>query len=273
MIGIIGYGVLGKAMAKVVGGAPAIYDPGAGYPDDSVLDDAQVIFICVPTPMDFTTGKVDLTCVHDAFSRIGPGKTVVIRSTVPPGTTDAIQSQRPDLSIHFVPEFLREKHALYDAMYPTRIVVGSSGGRFNGPVMDIFERANPRVPIIAADAKTAEMYKYACNALLAFQIAAANEIERISGALGVDYDLLRGWFQFDARLGTMTQVPGHDGQRGFGGKCFPKDCAGLLAHSNAHGYDAPLLRAMIDFNNAIREKKDWLSIPGAVSGAVDGSSI
>jgi UDPglucose 6-dehydrogenase len=269
MIGIIGFGVLGKAMAKTIGGSFAIYDPAAGYPDESVLDSAQVIFICVPTPMDFTTGEVDLSCVMDAVGRIGSGKTVVIRSTVPPGTTDALQHERPDLSIHFVPEFLREKHAIYDAMYPTRIVVGSCAGRHNGQVVDIFERANPRVPIITTDARTAEMYKYACNCLLAFQIGAANEIKRISDALGVDYGLLRRWFKFDSRLGTMNQVPGHDGQRGFGGKCFPKDCAGLLAHSNAHGYDAPLLRAMIDFNNNIREVHDWLKIPGAVSGVAE----
>jgi UDPglucose 6-dehydrogenase len=113
------------------------------------------------------------------------------------------------------------------------------------------------------------MIKYAANATLASQIMIANDIYRICRALGINYDLVKKVMQLDERIGRNMDVPGNDGDFGFGGKCFPKDLCALIHLAREYLVEPHVLAEVWRSNLEAREKKDWLGIPGATSSNKD----
>ena len=109
------------------------------------------------------------------------------------------------------------------------------------------------------------MIKYAANVFLASQIGIANEIYQICKTIGVDYDEVKKAILHDKRIGTNIDVPGHDGDFGFGGKCFPKDLNALIYLAREHMYRPHLLEEVWRLNEKVRKDLDWLDIAGAVS--------
>ncbi len=276
-IGIIGNGFVGGATSEIFMNNYniSIYDKFKDpWKDSSVLEESEAIFLCVPTPMN-EGGRMDSSYLEESVQLIDKifesedrKPFVIIRSTVVPGTTKKLE-ERFDLPFAFNPEFLREKYALEDMRNTNRIVIGSNDPFIGANVREIYEPLFPEVDYFLMDSTSAEMIKYSANVVLAGQIALANEIYVVCESLGVDYDDVKEVLLADDRIGRNIEVPGPDGLRGFGGKCFPKDLRALISISQDLGYSPDLLEEVWRSNLRFRERKDWEEIPGAVSNNKD----
>jgi len=279
-IGIIGMGFVGGTTAKVFSEVHKIL-PYDRYKEpynteknlNEIAKDAEIVFICVPTPMK-KSGEIDygpmrhsLKNLLDATKRMNrkPGEIIItIRSTAVSGTTDSFAEQYP-FKFAFNPEFLREKHAFDDMKNTGRIVLGVEEKISEEKLKSAYKALFPKAEIIVVNRKTAEMIKYAANAVLASQVMIANELYRICQALSVDYNLVKETIQLDNRIARNMDVPGHDGDFGFGGKCFPKDLNALIYLAREHQIRPYLLEEVWRSNTAVRKNHDWLDIAGAVS--------
>ena len=234
-IGIIGQGFVGDA----------VYQKFSKYYDIKTYDikgmihctsseqetlDNDIIFICLPTPMN-TDGSCHTDIVEAAIKRVfefGVAKTVVIKSTVPPKSTAKWNKQFPSLDIVFNPEFLTEANAVSDYENQTRIILGGPR-KATTKLKPMFKKAFPKADIIKTDSTYAEMVKYVTNCFLATKVSFANEMYDICEGLDVDYDKVIEYATYDERLGkSHWAVPGPDGDRGYGGHCFPKDVNALI---------------------------------------------
>ena len=279
-IGIIGCGVVGGTTATVFERRHEIlrYDkfkePFCG---EEVLKNlarwAEVVFVCVPTPMQ-RSGEIDYSPIHnslyeltEAMENVGraPDEILtVIRSTAVSGTSDKL-SRQYGLRIAVNPEFLRERHALDDMDKTSYVVIGTEDNRSRDTLRQLYREVFPIVECVTVIRRTAEATKYCANGMLAGQIALANEFANICDALDVKWNEVKKIILRDPRIGRNLAVPGPDGDRGFGGKCLPKDINALTHKAQEEGYSAHLLREIWRSNLAVREYRDWEQIPGAVS--------
>ena len=230
------------------------------FTDDAAtaVDHGEVIFIAVGTPAD-EDGTADtrhvLTVAKTIGSHLNHFAAVVTKSTVPVGTADAVAGQvREQLSHRGVavpfevasnPEFLKEGAALADFMKPDRIVVGTGSDRVAEMLRELyapFNRNHDRLMVM--DVRSAELTKYAANAMLATKISFINEIANLAEHLGADIEKVRQGIGADPRIGYHFIYPGC----GYGGSCFPKDVRALQATAERAGYPAPLLSAVQEVN-------------------------
>lgn len=224
---------------------------------------ADVQVIAVGTPPD-EDGSADMQYVLEVANSIGSGmdsyKVIVNKSTVPVGTADKVRemvssqlAQRGvDLDFDVVsnPEFLKEGAAVNDFMKPDRIVVGTDSDRAKALIKEMYEPFNRNHNrSIFMDIRSAELTKYAANALLATKISFINELAGIADRMGADIEQVRVGIGSDPRIGYEFIYPGC----GFGGSCFPKDVR-ALAHASAEiGFDAELINAVERVNNRQKE--------------------
>jgi len=270
-IGLVGAGIVGNAFYEGMRHAFDVvrYDARPEFSDvGSLVELLQVvdgpIFICVPTPMN-PDGSASMAIVEDVVRNIyGWGeRIVVIKSTVPPGTTDRLNKMfGPTLSVVFNPEFLTEAKPVEDFKNQDRIIVGGDS-EATQTVADIYSVAYPGVMQVQCEATTAEMVKYVGNCFLATKISFANEISQICEKLGVEYDGVIKLAMLDKRLGqSHWKVPGPDGHYGFGLTCFPKDINALIAVAIELGVDPKILRAAWEKNLEVRPERDWEKMKG-----------
>ena len=223
------------------------------------IKEATIVFIAVGTPMG-EDGSADLQYVTAVAKEIGENMTnelvVVDKSTVPVGTADkvraTIQSELNkrglELEFHVVsnPEFLKEGDAVNDFMKPDRVVIGADS-EFAFDVMkqlySPFFRTHDR--FITMDIRSAEMTKYAANAMLATKISFMNEMANICEKVGADVNHVRTGIGSDQRIGYHFIYPG----AGYGGSCFPKDVSALKKIAADHDYEAQLINAVEEVNN------------------------
>jgi len=222
------------------------------------LQDAEIIFIAVGTPMG-ADGSADLQYVLSVAKEIGQHlqhyTVIVDKSTVPVGTADkvsAVIQKELDLrgkQIKFDvvsnPEFLKEGAAIDDFMYPDRVVVGADHDKALNIMHELyapFMKHHDR--FIAMDVRSAEMTKYAANAMLATKISFINEISNICELVGADVNKVRNGIGSDDRIGYSFIYPGC----GYGGSCFPKDVQALAKTSQDYGYTPQLLNAVESVN-------------------------
>lgn len=256
-IGIVGHGVVGQATAYGLQRGHEIYwwDKFKGGDLEAVMD-CPIIFICVPTPMK-PSGEVDITNIFTSIEKfngyMGKDKIFVIKSTATSGTIDKLEEMYPFRFI-FNPEFLTDVNANEDFINSTRIVIGANDLKVGKILEKVYQEAKFTCPIIHTNARTAEMIKYACNVFLASQISVANEIYEICKVLNIDYDIVKNAVKYDDRIGKNIDVPGPDGKRGFGGKCFPKDLNALIYMTNELGHKVYLLEEVWRTNNRYRRK-------------------
>ncbi len=205
--------------------------------------------------------------VH-ALGKVGRSRSDVvgvIRSTAVSGTTELF-AKKYGLRLTFNPEFLREKTALEDMKNTSRVIIGSSLPADGDLVEKVYRSVFPNASYHQVSPSEAEMVKYMANGMLAGQIALANEFFDLCAAGGIDYNTIKELVLEDPRIGLNIDVPGPDGDRGFGGKCFPKDLNALRAYARNKGFNPWLLDAVWRKNIEVRQKHDWLDIPGATSG-------
>ena len=223
---------------------------------DEAIERSLVVFIAVGTPPD-AEGNADLVFVKEVAAGIGHRlkeyKVVVTKSTVPMGTgaliRKIIEEVLPapvDFSVASNPEFLREGSAVEDFMRPNRIVIGTEDSQAAAILKDLYRPLYLiETPFVVTDIVTAEMIKYASNAFLATKISYINEIARLCDLLGADvHDVAKG-MGLDNRIGRKFLHPGP----GFGGSCFPKDTAAVLAIAKKVGYDMRVVRSVIEVND------------------------
>jgi UDPglucose 6-dehydrogenase len=221
---------------------------------------ADVVFIAVGTPPG-ETGEADLSHVLSAAEQVGRTLTgyavVVNKSTVPVGSADRVAAvlagaTRQPFDVVSNPEFLKEGAAIDDFMRPDRVVVGVASERARAVMTELyapFVRAEQ--PILFMDLRSAELTKYAANAMLATRISFMNEMATLCERLGADVDQVRRGIGSDRRIGHPFLFPGV----GFGGSCFPKDVRAVMTMARQIGLDFDLLRAVERVNE---RQKRWL---------------
>ncbi len=222
---------------------------------ESAVADAQVIFLCLPTPPG-ADGQADLSAVLKVAEQLGSilkdYKVIINKSTVPVGTADKVtemvsKNATVDFDVVSNPEFLREGAAVEDFLKPERVVVGTRSEKAAEIMKDLY---GPFVrsgnPIIIMDERSSELTKYAANALLATKITFMNEIANICEKVGADVDNVRKGIGTDSRIGKRFLFAGI----GYGGSCFPKDVQAIHYTSKEMGYNFQILDSVMKVNNA-----------------------
>mgnify|MGYP003136481788 FL=1 len=271
-IGIVGQGYVGTAIK--VGFEPH-YDYIHTYDKFDIskstvpnlkdlVDKCEVIFVCVPTPM-----KKDGTCytgiVEEVIKEIDYNvdtdkdkPIVVIKSTIPPGTTDKFNKSYSNVIVIFNPEFLTEENFLEDFKNQSRIILG--GNRIGtNKLRQIYSKVFPQATIVKTGSKTAEMTKYFINNFLATKVSFANEMYKVCEQIDIDYDKVVEYATYDERLGkSHWAVPGPDGDYGYGGHCLPKDLSAIINQFETYG----LLEAVEYVNDQVRNNRNWEEMKG-----------
>ncbi|MBI5413852.1 UDP-glucose/GDP-mannose dehydrogenase family protein [Candidatus Peregrinibacteria bacterium] len=220
------------------------------------IPNAEVIFICVGTPM-LANGEPDLSYVFGAAKDIAHHIknycVVVDKSTVPVGTTEKVKkiiadATKLDFDVASCPEFLREGSAIENTLNPDRIVIGTDSKR----ARDILLEVHGKLPgeRVTTDIRTAEIIKYASNAFLATKISFINEIANLCDEVGANVDDVAVGMGLDPRIGKAFLKAGI----GYGGSCFPKDTKALHHMALSKDYNFKLLRAVIEVNGSQRRK-------------------
>jgi UDPglucose 6-dehydrogenase len=263
-VGVVGYGYVGKAVHAFFKNSTsgAIYDPALGFTDKDTVNACDFAIVCVPTPMQ-PDGAVDLSYIKDSLSWL---KTplIVIKSTVPPGTTaKLIQEHVGDSLICFSPEYIGEGNypvPYWDKIpHPTDMTLHAFhifGGdkKATNKAIEYWKRAaGPFAKFMQTDSTTAELVKYMENAWIATKITFVNEFFDIAGAFGADYNELRELWLMDGRIGASHTLV-YENKRGFDGKCIPKDTNGIVSAATAKGYKPKLLTEVLQINEEFLKK-------------------
>ncbi len=226
----------------------------------AAIEFADVIFIAVGTPPD-DDGSADLSAVKAVANTVGDNmsgeKLVITKSTVPVGSADivretiqkALKDRGADIPFYVAsnPEFLKEGAAINDFEKPDRIVIGFDHPRAEELLEEIyapFNRRNDR--LVKMDIRSAELTKYAANAMLATKISFMNEMANIAERVGADIENVRRGIGSDERIGYHFIYPGV----GYGGSCFPKDVKALASTAKSHGFPAKIIEAVESVNEA-----------------------
>lgn len=247
-----------------------------------VIDDVEVIFSAVGTPPD-EDGSADLSYVLDVARQVGSLMEkyvlVVTKSTVPVGTAvkvrEAIleEQRRRGVKIDFDvasnPEFLKEGAAIKDFMSPDRVVVGVDSPRAQKIMQKLYRPfllSSDRM--LFTDIPSAEMIKYAANAMLATRISFMNDIANLCDMVGANVNMVRKGIGADHRIGTKFLYPGC----GYGGSCFPKDVKAIIRTAAQHGYDMRVLRAVEEVNES-QKSLLFNKLLNHYGGSVEGKAV
>lgn len=270
LIGVIGNGFVGKATNQLKCKDIDIYaydiNPEACDPKGLSLQDmnkCEIIFISVPTPMN-SDGSCYLKIIESVLEdlkSIDYNGYIVIRSTVPPGTADR-------LNCYFMPEFLTEKNFINDFINNKDWIFGILGSdkdeEFKKIIINLFNLAYENNRITSNKLtfllnKEAEMVKMFRNCFLSTKVSFCNEMYQFCEIKGINYENVRKLATADDRiLPSHSKVPGHDGKKGFGGTCFPKDTSSLRHEMNKVGMKPYIMDAIITRNETVdRPSKDW----------------
>lgn len=271
-IGVIGNGFVGNATAK--GFEPKVksvrvydLDPDKTKNTFEETLDSDFVFVCLPTPMlDAEGGDCNLEIVKNFFevaSRFTKCGILILKSTVPIGTTEKIRTKYPQLKLVHNPEFLTAANAVSDFENADRIVIGGSGSELE-KVFDLYASTFGLVDIFRMTPTESESVKYFANCFLATKVMMFNEAKMLSEATNTDFEVICKAVIADARIGeTHCQVP-CNGDYGFGGTCFPKDINALIRTMEKNGIDPLVLKSVWEQNKNFREHWDWKDNASAV---------
>lgn len=294
IVGCVGHGFVGEAFEVGMRHAfdVLVYDPFKYKSETSIegkegtvhlastieqlASVAEIIFVCVPTPMnhDGSACTKIVDSVVSSIAELNNNNIAVIKSTVPPGTTQRLHNLFSDkglLGVAFNPEFLTEANYINDFKNQDRIIIGCENDLVKTKIKQLYQRAYQHVPTIKTHPTIAEMVKYTTNCFLAIKVSFANEIKQISDALNIDYDKVIEYATHDKRLGeSHWSVPGpmpaNDGSGrllpGYSGSCFVKDINSLMFVAKSFGIDPKVLRGGWEKNLEVRPEKDWENLKG-----------
>jgi UDPglucose 6-dehydrogenase len=285
-IGIVGQGYVGTALKE---GMSKHYDVETFDINlnlstvDNIRDlivSSSMVFVCVPTPMK-RDGSCDTSIVESVVKDIDEAQQwclnsmlnhgiqpvekraiIILKSTIPPGTTDKLNKKYKNVQIVFNPEFLTEANYIEDFKNQDKIIIGGPRPA-STKVKQLFYKVFPKANIIKTGSKTAEMVKYTTNTFLATKVSFANEMKIICDKINIDYDKVVEYATYDERLGkSHWAVPGPDGKLGFGGSCFPKDLNALIDLCYEKSIKANTLFGVWETNLEVRPEQDWKELKG-----------
>jgi len=274
-VGIIGNGFVGSSVAAgfSLHTEVKVYDADSRKATHNISEvvNSDFVFICVPTPMKVVRGgDIDLSIMNSVFNEISKvnerdDNLIIIKSTIIPGVTQKYINKYPQLNIVHSPEFLTERVARLEFINTARIVLGGNK-RNTEKAKKLFKVRFPHTKIIETDAVTAEFIKYMANSFFAVKVSYMNELKQAAEKLEVDWqDAMEGLVS-DGRIGNShLDVPGHDGKRGFGGKCFPKDLNAFIYLFENIKVKPTVMKAAWEKNLEVRGECDWKDIKGAVA--------
>ena len=277
-LGFVGAGFVGGAMIRGFSGyfPMEVYDKGKGIGSlRAVVERSDVIFVAVPTPMR-ATGECDTRIVMEVVEEINHAVKVldrtndkievVIRSTVPPNFLIELWTICAHIKLLYMPEFLTERTADLDFINAPRFVIGSYSPEDHEEWMNLVAALRERFPrtrITTMSYQEASLVKYGTNTFFSVKLSFFNELYRVAEKLGADPNVVIQEILQDGRIGrSHFQVPGHDGDFGWGGHCFPKD---NRAYAVIAGDDSLMVDAAWEVNNKVRENRNWERDRRAVS--------
>ena len=279
-IGVVGNGFVGKAVK--FGFSPSVgcdaeirvYDKEPSkstHTLEETVNESDFIFLSVPTPAN-SDGSINISVLEDVLSDIDEvsetNNYILVRSTVVPGTTWALQEKFPSLNLLFNPEFLTERSANFDLINQSRFIVGSGDSYESALGSELFtklikDRFGDCVSVLECTYETAEMIKYMNNCFFATKVSFMNEMYQIAEKCKVNWEQAVDGFVADGRIGhTHLNVPGPDGKFGFGGSCFPKDVQALRNFAEDIGVNPSVLAAVWRKNLEVRPEQDWKELKG-----------
>ena len=266
-LGIVGHGFVGKAtdwgFNKRI--TKFIVDPMLNTTVSDLKEfKPEIVFICVPTPMG-DDGSQDSSIIEEVMKNLVlycPDAIKVVKSTVLPSILDELHKLEPKLIYN--PEFLREKHANLDFVNSDMIILGGDRN-ISTKVSNAYLRHSrcKTKEHIFTDLKTASLVKYAINTFLASKVIFFNELHSVYEKLDVtdSWESVANIISRDKRIGcSHMNVPGHDGRKGFGGACFPKDSLALIKYARSLDIQLNSLKSTVKINNKIRSEYDELNI-------------
>ena len=242
-----------EKIARLKSGILPFFEPGLSELFDSVrntkkitfttdissISECEINFLCIGTPQNREGIAADLSALESAFDSVlsvaKSGSIIAGKSTVPVGTAQRfareLTATRPEITLNWNPEFLREGHAVTDTLEPNRIVIGASTPSDARVLADFYRSVSPNAPQFITDFPTAELVKVAANAFLATKISFINAMSEIADVTGADVTVLADAIGIDDRIGRKFLGAGI----GFGGGCLPKDIRAFLARADELG--------------------------------------
>jgi UDPglucose 6-dehydrogenase len=251
-VGIIGCGVVGSAVAESYYNTKcevSIYDPAKGYEHD--IFDSDAIFVCVPSPT-LANGSCDSSMLESTLDMLKDYPNVIIsKVTATPDIYTRLQKQYPNL-VH-APEFLTQANSARDYRNGQLLVLGGNPEHC-GQAEQVIKRSITPSRVVKTDIASASLFKYIVNSYLALKVIAMNQYHGLAQAIGIDWNTLASMLALDSRIGAShLQVPGPDGEFGYGGMCFPKDVSALLELARQQTVNMDLLTSVVNINNMLRE--------------------
>lgn len=251
-IGIVGYGFVGKGLKKLFPEA-VVYDPA--YADVSVgkeeINACDIGFICVPTQM-LEDGSCDTSIVEETMTWLKTGL-IIIRSTVRPGTTERLKKQYPDKKIVFQPEYVGESvsHPYADESNISFLIFGGDKADCSKAV-ELYQKVyNSTIKISFLTPTEAELAKYMTSCAIGSMVTLSNEFYNVCKTFGADYNVVREAFLQDPRMSRYFTFV-YPNERGFGGKCIPKDMNAINKAAQDAGYESEFLGDVIKNNDRLR---------------------
>tara|TARA_Y100000401_G_scaffold32538_1_gene23966 strand:- start:7042 stop:7947 length:906 start_codon:yes stop_codon:yes gene_type:complete len=269
-VGVIGRGFVGGALTKYLSEQDSLSVVSYDLSDDiemnqgyeKVVTSSDIIYVCVPTPADEKgrcyTGHVELACmlINYYAERVSKTPILLLKSTMAPSTTKMLQDKFKHCVLVCNPEFLTERTALEDVKKTNKHLLGIPDSSVMHTLSSYHKEAWPSSTCVYTDTTTSEMIKTTTNSFFATKVTFANMLYDICNSLDIDYDNMTEIMQeADPRVGDIHwQVPGHDGKRGFGGKCLPKELSSMISIAEQNDINCKPLEAVEDYNNLARNK-------------------
>lgn len=251
-VGIIGYGMVGHVMHQLFPDA-YIYDEPKNIGSKQIINYCDYVFVCVPTPMA-EDGHCDTSIVDDVLNWIDRDCMIIIRSTVPVGYTFG-QRVLSGKHIVFQPEYFGETvaHPFADAHNRNWITLGGDKSD-TSKVAELYQTVFTSELIInQVDSNTAELAKYMENSFYSTKVSFCNQFYDLAEAYGVDYNTLRETWLLDPRI-SRSHTFVYPDNRGYGGKCLPKDTAAIIYQGDAVGVDMSILKAVESYNYKLHKE-------------------
>ena len=252
---IAGYGYVGKAVHNALKNTNDLYivDPKYTTGEIKHYPYAEGVIICVGTPST-DDGHCDSSQIRAVLSDVPIHIPVLIKSTVPPDQMEALIADFPQHSICYSPEFLTAANSNDDFLNQKFMIIGGTDPE--GFWQTVFSTSLPNCKLFFSCTVTeASTIKYTINSFLASKVAFFNQIYDICQCNGANYDVIRQIITHDKRIGiSHTMVPGPDGDRGFGGACFPKDTEAFANYAVDLNTSFTILESVIEYNKTVRQK-------------------
>lgn len=255
--GVVGLGVVGGALFKALKQKGfEVYGYDKFKPEYQSLDflKADILFVCVPTPTE--SGRQDISCLHDVLSKLESENfagIVVIKSTVLPGTTDELQKIYNRLTLASNPEFVTAASPLKGMIDQPAILIGTNDIEIAAKLKEFWKKFDVSIPTRTRPPKATELAKYMHNCFLATKVIFFNHMFDIAEKIGIPYTEAVSMAHMIGQIGEgHTKVPGPDGERGYGGMCFPKDMEALSGWCASQNIPTEVINGAISANQRMR---------------------